>query len=99
MTPAETLAVYVALIGIPVFFAVLGYTVCATAKYGDKNARQAGRDRQVRGAGSVSLGEPTELNNARGRAAADSATGPPACKPVRTHAILVGRMPNRGARR
>jgi hypothetical protein len=46
--------------------------------------KQAGRDRQVRGAGSV-LGEPTDINNARGRAVADYETGPPACRPIRVH--------------
>lgn len=46
---------------------------------------QAGRDRQVRGAGGVSLGELTDINTARGRAAADYVTGPPACRSIRVH--------------
>lgn len=51
MTPAETLAVYIPLIGIPVFaLAVLAYACAVAAKRGDE---QDGRDRQVRGAGRV----------------------------------------------
>lgn len=36
MTPAETLAVYVALIGIPVFLGVLMFAVAHCAKSGDE---------------------------------------------------------------
>lgn len=36
MTPAETLAVYIALIGIPVFLGVLMFAVAHCAKSGDE---------------------------------------------------------------
>lgn len=83
MTPAETLAVYIALIGIPVFAVVLLIAMAHAAKRGDEQP-----ELRI----GVEL-EPQVPTNSKQPQNLEFR-----CR-MRRHAILVGRMPNRGARR
>jgi len=67
--------------------AIEAYLAASSPPVRAEQTTSDGRDRQVRGAGSVSAGQPGDPNAAPGQPAAEIATGPPSEPPVRADAI------------